>query len=108
MLQELYHIILDLLVYTILGACAAWYYYYYKGKALPGGFWGGLSIGAVGAVMVTLVSNIYDWFTRSVIWLMIPKISGDFHFRVNIIAALIGAFLFVSILNRINHNSDRR
>ena len=72
-----------------------------------GGFSGGLVIGIIGAILITLLATIHDWFTRLVIWLMLPKISPDFHFRVNIITALIGAFIFLEILNRINHNRER-
>ena len=103
----IYHIVLDLLVYTLIAALASWFYYSYRQRALIGGFWGGLMVGVVGAVITTLLFTVYDWFTRLFIWLMVPKIGGDFHFRVNIVTAMIGAFLFVSILNRINHNRDR-
>ena len=81
----IYHIILDLLVYTLIAALASWFYYSYRQRALIGGFWGGLLVGIVGAVIITLLSNISDWFTRLFIWLMVPKIGGDFYFRVNII-----------------------
>ena len=101
------YILLDFIIYLLIASCATIYYYSYRKKALVGGIWGGLLIGTIGAVLATLVSTIYDWFTRLVIWLMIPKINGEFYFRVNIIAATIGAFIFVAILNIINHNRDR-
>ncbi len=106
--QEFYHIILGLLVYVGIGVLVSWFYYYYRRKALLGGFLGGIFIGGVGAVIVTWFATIYDWFATAVVWLMIPKINGEFYFRVNIITAVIGAFLFISILNRINHNRDRQ
>ena len=103
----IYHIVLDLLVNTLIAAFASWFYYSHKQRALIGGFWAGLMVGVVGAVVITLLAGIYDWFARLFIWLMIPKIGGNFYFRVNIITAVIGAFLFVAILNRINHNRSR-
>ena len=106
--MEIYiRLFLDLLVYIIIGCIASWVYYFYKHKALIGGFWGGALIGTIGAIVITLLSTIYDWFTTFIIWLMIPKINGDFYFRVNLITAIIGGLLFVSILNRINHKRDR-
>ena len=106
-MQGLYHIFIDLLVYAVIAGSVAWYYYYYLKRSLIGGFWIGMIIGIGGAVIVTYISTIYDWFTTLIIFLMIPKIGGDFYFRVNIIAAIIGAFLFVYILNLINHNKSR-
>ncbi len=106
-LKEVYHIVLDLLVYAAIGSLASWFYFFYRRRALLGGFWGGMLIGFIGAVIIALIATFNDWFTTLLVWLMVPKINGDFHFRVNILAASLGAFLFVYILNRINHDRER-
>ncbi len=106
-MEDFARLVLDLIVYVIVGGIASWVYYGYKKKALIGGFFGGAFIATVGAIVVTLLSTIYDWFSNLVIWLMIPKINGEFYFRVNLITATLGALLFVSILNRINQKRDR-
>lgn len=101
-------ILLDIAVYAAIAAIAAWFYYYYQRRDLLGGFWGALAIALIGAVLVTWISNFNDWFVNLVYWLMRPKFGTDLLVRVNLIAAAIGAFLFVYILNRINQNKERR
>ena len=106
-MKEFSQIVLSLFVYILVAGAASSYYYHFDRKALLGGFWGGLLVGIIGAVIITLLCNINDWFVGVVYWLMVPKINGEFYFRVNIISAVIGAFLFVAILNLINHKRER-
>jgi hypothetical protein len=107
--MELYpNIFFDLLVYFITGLIIAYYYYHFRRKDLLGGFWGGVAIGTLGAVLISVLTSFDSWFIRSVTWLMQPKIGDRFLFRVNLITAVFGAILFIYILNRINHNKDRR
>ncbi len=107
--MELYpHILLDLLVYFSTGLLIAYYYYHFRRKELLGGFWGAVAIGTIGAVLVSMLASFDSWFIRIATWLMQPKIGDRFLFRVNLITAVFGSFLFLYILNRINHNKDRR
>ena len=101
-MQELYHTVLDLLVYATIASFCAWYYYFYRAKPLLGGFWGACAVAGVGAVVAVLFANVSNWFQTLVIWLMIPKINGELYFRINIIAAFLGALLFLHILKRIH------
>lgn len=98
----------DFLVYIAVGFLIAYYFYGPKRKALLGGLWGGAFIGTVGAVIVGMLGQIEDWFIRLVTWLMLPKIGDFLLFRVNLITAVAGAFLFVYILNQINHDRTRK
>lgn len=98
----------DFVVYGISGLAAAYYYYNYKKKELPGGFWGAAVVAIIGAVLVTMLAGLEAWFIRLVSWLMQPKFGDVLLVRVNLITAIIGAFLFVYILNRINQNRTRR
>ena len=93
----------DLAVYV-----AAYYYYHQKNRDLLGGFWGAAIIGTVGAVLIVQLAGINLWFTRFVTWLMQPKWEDNLLFRVNLIAAFIGGFLFVIILSKINHDRERK
>lgn len=98
----------DALAYVLTGLVAAWFYYHYMRRDLLGGFWGAVVIGVIGAVMVHSVLSLFNnWFARLLNWLMKPELGG-FHVRVNMLAAMAGAFLFVFILNRINHDKERR
>jgi len=106
-MEQFVNVALDLLVYFLTGVVISWYYYSVKGKALPGGFWGGTVIGIIGAVILTWLFG--TWFIELLSWLMNPKqIYEDVYLRVNLIAAILGALLFVATLNRINHDQDRK
>lgn len=101
-------VLVDSLAYILTGLAAAWFYYHYQRRELLGGFWGAVVIGVVGAVLLHSVLSLFNnWFARLLNWLMKPELGG-FHVRVNMLAAMAGAFLFVFILNRINHNKERR
>jgi len=106
--MSILQIILDILVYGCTGMLASWFYYARRRRDLLGGFWGGAIIGTVGAVLITMLTGIEAWFLRLVNWLMKPTIGEHLLFRVNLIAAVVGAFLFVYILNRINHDRERK
>lgn len=98
----------EFVVYGLSGLAAAYYFFHYRRKDLPGGFWGAAVVAIVGAVLVSMLTGIEYWFTRLVSWLMQPRLDDMLLVRVNIIAAVLGAFLFVYILNRINQDRGRR
>ena len=99
---------LDIVVYVLAGAFASWYYFHRQRRDLLGGFWGGLVIGTVGSVIIAFFAG--TWFIDIVTGLMnnkpVPFFEGVY-VRVNLITALVGSFLFVYILNRINHDRSR-
>lgn len=96
------------LVYAAVGAAVAWYFYYFRRRELIGGFWVAMILATVGAVLFTTLASIKSWFANLVYWLMLPKYEETLLAPVNLITALIGAVLFVYILNRINHDRERR
>ncbi len=102
------NVLSDMLVYFLAGLIAAYYYYEHRKRSLLGGFWGGAVIGWVGAVLISMLAGLEAWFIRLVTWLMQPKFGETLLFRVNMITAIIGAFVFVYILNRINHDRERK
>ena len=106
--MQILELILDFIVYVMVGAAASYYYYGIRKKEILGGFWVGVAIGTAGAVIIGVLTGIDAWFIRLINWLMQPKFGDQFFFRVNLIAALIGSLFFVYILNRINHDRDRR
>lgn len=101
------NVLTDMLVYLLAGMIAAYYYYEHRKRALLGGFWGGVFIGWVGAVLISMLAGLEAWFIRIITWLMQPKLGETLLFRVNLITAIIGSFFFVYILNRINHDRGR-
>lgn len=108
MLMQILELFMDLFIYILAGMAASWFYFAKKRRELLGGFWGGTVIGTIGAVMISMLTAINGWFIELVTWLMKPKFGSDLIFRVNLIAAVAGSFIFVYILNRINHNRERR
>ncbi|MCB1165749.1 MAG: hypothetical protein KDK37_02150 [Leptospiraceae bacterium] len=102
-------VVRDLGVNGLAGLAAAYYYYFRLNRDLLGGFWGATLIGTVGAILIGVITSPEVWFSRVIAWLMKPSWGDDILLtRVNLIAALIGAFLFLYILNRINHDKERR
>lgn len=60
----------------------------------------------VGAlIVVALLQNI---IRDLIMWLMSPKIGSTQLSNVNLIAVFLGAFLALYVMNRINHNKERR
>ncbi len=109
MVEELLRLALDTLVYCAAGGLAAYFYYVRWRRDMLGGFWGAAVIATIGAVLIVKLATIFDhWFYRLVVFLMQPKWSDTTIFRVNLIAAAAGAFIFLYILNRINHDKERR
>lgn len=105
-MEKYVSLILDVIVYVLAGALASWYYFHRRRKDLLGGFWGGAVIGTVGSVIIAFFAG--TWFIEVVTGLMNPKpLFEGVYVRVNLITALIGAFAFVYILNRINHDRSR-
>ena len=102
------NVITDFIVYLLVGLVSAYYFYEYRKRDLLGGLWGGAFIGMVGAVLVSMLGQFEDWFIRLVTWLMLPKLGDNLLFRVNLITAMIGSFVFVYILNQINHDRTRK
>ncbi|MCZ8238379.1 MAG: hypothetical protein O9346_03780 [Leptospiraceae bacterium] len=98
--------IVDIIFFLGANALVAWYYYYYLRKDLLGKFWGAMLVSAIGALIVfALLQN----FIREVImWLMSPKIGSTQLSNVNLIAIFLGGFIALYLMNRINHNKERR
>lgn len=107
-MEELLRLALDTVVYFAAGLVAAYFYYIHRRRDMLGGFWGAAVIGTIGAVLVVKLATIFDhWFYRLIVFLMQPKWDDTTIFRVNLIAAAAGAFIFLYILNRINHDKER-
>ncbi|MBX7058237.1 MAG: hypothetical protein K1X75_09225 [Leptospirales bacterium] len=108
MLKKILEIVVDVAVFAAVSGAAAWYYYIYRRRDLIGGFWAAAAVAFIGGVVISVLAGINSWFIHLVDWLMLPKFEEIFLFRVNLITAAAGAFLFVYVLNRINHDRERR
>ncbi|HOK01263.1 MAG TPA: hypothetical protein PKX79_06380 [Spirochaetota bacterium] len=92
-----------IIIYIGLGALVAFIFYNLKRRDLFGGYIGGLVIGVIGALIGGLILDrlFYDIFV--VILDFLSRGAG-----VNIIAGFIGAYFAVYIMNKLNHDRERK
>jgi len=92
-------ILIDVLIYITIGAVMASLFYHLKRKDLFGGYIGGLVVGFIGAIIGGLsLSPVFKF--------ILYYLSKDN--SVNILSGLVGAFVFLYIMNRLNHNRERK
>ena len=92
-----------IVLYIGLGAIVAFIFYSLKKRDLFGGYIGGLVVGVIGALIGGLVldSLFYDKIVTILDFL--SRGAG-----VNLIAGFIGAYTALYIMNRLNHNRERK
>ena len=92
-----------IILYLGLGALAAAFFYHIKKRELFGGFIGGFVVGVIGALIGGYVLDKLFYDIVSKILLFLAETTG-----VNLIAGFIGAYLALYIMNRLNHNKERK
>lgn len=96
----------NILFVLLISGVLAWYFYYYRRKDLLGGFWIAFLVALLGALIMHALFQ--DAIREIVYWLISPKIGIWQVANVNLIAILIGGYSMLYIMNRINHNKERR
>lgn len=94
-------ILIDSIVYLLIGGLTAWLFFYLMRKDLLGGFTGGFIVGVIGAILgafllTDVISVLVEYLEEGL------KVSN-----VNIIAAFLGAYGGVYVFNKINHDKQR-
>ncbi|MCX7679301.1 MAG: hypothetical protein N2316_08770 [Spirochaetes bacterium] len=102
-LHDLWVIVRSIGILLAIGAVVSWYFYYYKMRDLFGGYIGGFVIGVIGALIGAFILDKLFYDITAKILAFLARDAG-----VNIIAAAIGGFFAVAIMNRLNHNKERR
>jgi len=92
-----------IVLYVGLGAIVAFIFYSLKKRDLFGGYIGGLVVGVIGALIGGLVLD--DIFYDKIVTILDYLTRGA---GVNLIAGFIGAYAALYIMNRLNHNRERR
>ena len=105
--SEFYHFVLDSSAHFLMAVLASSYFYLYKKRDIPWGFWGGVVIAFFGSLIISTFLALGGWFSSFLVWLLSPKISSDIYFRVNILSSLIGACLFLGMINWLNQDRER-
>ena len=90
------NIIVDTIVYLIVGAGLGWFFYYWLRKDLIGKFMGASLVGLLGCILGSfLLSDILKWLL-------------SFHIsNVNILASIIGGYTLLHLCNLFNHDRER-
>lgn len=95
--------LLAIVLYIGLGALVSWIYYNLKRKDLLGGYIGGLVVGVIGALIGGFILDrlLLDITIRVLRFLVYDT-------GVNLIAGFIGGYSALYIMNRLNHDKERR
>lgn len=95
--------LLAIVLYIGLGALVSWIFYYLKRRDLLGGYIGGLVVGVIGALVGGFILDrlLLDITIRVLRFLVYDT-------GVNLIAGFIGAWLALFVMNRLNHNKERK
>lgn len=102
-LWELLVLLRSIAIILGIGAVVAWFFYYWKMRDLFGGYIGGFVVGVIGALIGAFILDklLYDISVK--ILGLLARDAG-----VNIIAGFVGGFIAVAIMNRLNHNKERK
>lgn len=102
MSAELMHILKTLIVivvYLLIGASVAFLFFNLRRRDLFGGYIGGLAIGLIGAI-------IGGYLLDSILLVVTDFLQQ--RIGVNVIAGFIGSYAAVYVMNRLNHNKERK
>jgi uncharacterized membrane protein YeaQ/YmgE (transglycosylase-associated protein family) len=97
------NVVKAVLIFLALGALVAFIFYYMRRRDLFGGYIGGVVVGFIGAIIGGYVLD-YLFYNISVVVLeFLSRGIG-----VNVIAGLIGAYAALYMMNRLNHDRERK
>lgn len=102
-LWDLLILLRSIAIILVIGAAVAWIFYYWKMRDLFGGYIGGFVVGVIGALIGAFILDklLYDITVKILAFL--ARDAG-----VNIIAGFVGGYIAVFIMNRLNHNKERK
>lgn len=98
-LWDFFQALIAILIVIALGGLVSFIFWTLKRRDLFGGYIGGMVIGVIGALIGGYVLN------------NITMVILDFLARnsyVNVISGFIGAYAALYIMNRLNHNKERK
>ena len=90
-------------IILVIGAIVAWIFYYWKMRDLFGGYIGGFVVGVIGALIGAFILDKLLYEITVKILSFLARDAG-----VNVIAGFAGGFIAVFIMNRLNHNKERK
>jgi uncharacterized membrane protein YeaQ/YmgE (transglycosylase-associated protein family) len=90
-------------IFLALGAVVSFIFYNFKRRDLFGGFIGGLVVGFIGAI---IGGYLLDYLFYNISTVLLEFLSRGI--GVNVIAGFIGAYAALYIMNRLNHDKERK
>jgi len=102
-IRSLLIVLKAIVIYLGLGAFVAFIFYYFRKRELFGGYIGGLVVGVIGALIGGLVLDRVFYDIAVSILDFLSRGAG-----VNIIAGFIGAYISLYIMNKLNHDRERK
>lgn len=90
-------------IYLALGAVVSFIFYNLKKRDLFAGYIGGLVVGVIGALIGGFMLDKLFYGISVKVLEFLSRGAG-----VNIIAGFIGAYAALAVMNRLNHNKERK
>lgn len=102
-LRDLLKVVTAIAIFLGLGAIVSFIYYNLRKRDLFGGYIGGLVVGFIGAI---IGGYLLDYLFYNISVTVLEFLSRGI--GVDVIAGFIGAYAAVYIMNRLNHNRERK
>ncbi|MBN1532546.1 MAG: hypothetical protein JXA20_07790 [Spirochaetes bacterium] len=102
-LRTFINVVKAVAIYLSLGALVSYIFYSLKRRDLFGGFIGGAVVGVVGALIGGFILDYIFYDIVSVVLEFLSRGAG-----VDIIAGFIGAYIALFIMNKLNHDRERK
>lgn len=102
-LRNFLNVVKAIAIYISLGALVSYIFYSLRRRDLFGGYIGGLVVGVIGAVIGGLVLDYLLFDIVAVVLEFLARGAG-----VDIIAGFIGAYFALFIMNKLNHDRERK
>ncbi|MBP7281354.1 MAG: hypothetical protein KBA66_07255 [Leptospiraceae bacterium] len=99
-------ILVDIIFIVGISTMVAWYFYFYLKREVIGGFIGAVVISGLGAILI--LATLQTFLRDIIMWLMSPKLGTIQLSNVNLIVILLGAYLSLFLLVKINYNKKRK
>jgi len=97
------NVVKAILIFLAIGAIISFIFYFIRRRDLFGGYIGGLVIGFIGAI---IGGYLLDYLFYNITVAIMEFLSRGI--GVNVIAGFIGAYAAVAIMNRLNHDKERK
>jgi uncharacterized membrane protein YeaQ/YmgE (transglycosylase-associated protein family) len=102
-LRSFLNVVKAIAIYLALGATLSFIFYTIKKRDLFGGYIGGFVIGVIGALIGGFILDYLFYDISLKILEFLTRGAG-----VNVIAGFIGAYIALYIMNKLNHDKERK